>query len=236
MTDRLGPTVYVPGAGPYGFGSVTGMPLDGYVTDPWGSWSLWRQENGLPKHQGVDIAAPGNPPLYAMAPGVVRWAGFDGIAGNYVSITTTGGGEYQYLHLNAPASVQTGDFVRRGDLVGYMGATGRVTGAHVHVNYNRYAGGLTPWEDCIPYFAASGLWSGRIHRTGLTPVLWHGGSMGDLAGELKANRIQSCTVYIDGEPLVYVTGAPAFANGDFTQRFQEGVPDRTILILKPEGA
>lgn len=86
-------------------------------------------------HTGEDIN--GNPegqPVYAVGSGKVTTSSFaDGSYGYYVVIDHGGGDETWYAHLAAPSTLSVGDQVAAGDRVGVEGATGNVTGVHLHL-------------------------------------------------------------------------------------------------------
>jgi murein DD-endopeptidase MepM/ murein hydrolase activator NlpD len=82
-------------------------------------------------HEGLDISADKGTPVYATADATVRQAGFSGAYGNLVVLDHGFGLETRYGHLSQFA-VHAGDTVKRGDLVGNVGATGRATGPHLH--------------------------------------------------------------------------------------------------------
>lgn len=84
-------------------------------------------------HAGVDWAAPTGTPVYAVAAGRVSHAGDGKGYGNLVILTHPGGLETRYAHLNkfGPAA-KKGNLVKSGDLIGYVGTTGRSTGPHLH--------------------------------------------------------------------------------------------------------
>jgi murein DD-endopeptidase MepM/ murein hydrolase activator NlpD len=82
-------------------------------------------------HQGLDIAADRGAPVYATADGTVRQASYQGAYGNLVVIDHGFGLETRYGHLSA-FEVKDGDVVKRGDLIGLVGATGRATSPHLH--------------------------------------------------------------------------------------------------------
>ena len=83
------------------------------------------------KHNGVDLAAAHGTPVFATADGKVEMAKRFGSYGNYVQIGHGGEYETRYAHL-ASYTVAEGDTIRKGDLIGYVGATGRSTGAPLH--------------------------------------------------------------------------------------------------------
>lgn len=84
-------------------------------------------------HKGVDFAAPTGTPIYAAGDGTVTFAGRKNGYGNYVSIRHTSGLSTAYGHMYRFASAtKPGARVRQGDVIGYVGATGRATGPHLH--------------------------------------------------------------------------------------------------------
>lgn len=84
-------------------------------------------------HAGVDWAAPTGTPVYAAFDGKVAHAGDGKGYGNLVIIDHSGGRQTRYAHLNRfGPSGKTGAQVRAGDLIGYVGTTGRSTGPHLH--------------------------------------------------------------------------------------------------------
>jgi len=83
-------------------------------------------------HNGVDFAAPNGTPIYASAPGVVAEAGYsENSFGNYVRLNHENGFSTFYAHCSA-LKVKKGDKVKRGDLIGFVGSTGKSTGYHLH--------------------------------------------------------------------------------------------------------
>jgi murein DD-endopeptidase MepM/ murein hydrolase activator NlpD len=84
-------------------------------------------------HKGVDFAAARGTPIMAAGDGVVERAGPYGTFGNYVRIRHAQGYKTAYAHMNAvKKGVRTGVRVRQGDVIGYVGSTGRSTGPHLH--------------------------------------------------------------------------------------------------------
>lgn len=84
-------------------------------------------------HAGVDFAAPRGTPIYAAGDGTVKRANYFGSYGNYILIRHANGYETAYAHLNGFArGVKTGSRVRQGQIIGYVGTTGRSTGPHLH--------------------------------------------------------------------------------------------------------
>ena len=86
---------------------------------------------GADFHAGLDIAGDRGQPVYATAAGVVKHAGYQGAYGNLVVIDHGFGLESRYGHLSG-FQVKEGAHVKRGDLIGRLGSTGRATGTHLH--------------------------------------------------------------------------------------------------------
>ncbi len=86
---------------------------------------------GRRMHKGVDFAAPVGTDLFATADGVVSKAGWQSGYGRMVTIQHDFGIETRYAHLSK-IRVKVGQKVSRGDHIGDMGASGRVTGVHLH--------------------------------------------------------------------------------------------------------
>ncbi|MEW6321743.1 MAG: M23 family metallopeptidase [Acidobacteriota bacterium] len=87
-------------------------------------------------HNGVDYSAPHGAPVVAVSAGVVTQAGWTAGGGNTVRVRHASGYESEYLHLSSIA-VRRGARVGQGDLVGRVGATGLVTGTHLHYGLRR---------------------------------------------------------------------------------------------------
>lgn len=84
-------------------------------------------------HRGVDFAAPSGTPIMAAGDGVVADAGWHGDYGNLVVLKHTGTFETAYAHMSRIATgLHPGQHVRQGQVIGYVGATGRATGPHLH--------------------------------------------------------------------------------------------------------
>ena len=82
-------------------------------------------------HQGIDLAGPEGTPIYATRSGVVTVNRSSKSAGNYVTIKHDNTYSSIYMHLSRSV-VKKGQTVKQGELIGYMGSTGVVTGTHLH--------------------------------------------------------------------------------------------------------
>ncbi|UYO00876.1 MAG: M23 family metallopeptidase [Devosia sp.] len=88
---------------------------------------------GNANHEGTDFAAPRGTPIYAAADGVVDMAQWYSGYGRYVQIKHLNGYQTAYAHMNAIADgITPGVRVRQGQVIGYVGSTGRSTGNHLH--------------------------------------------------------------------------------------------------------
>ena len=84
-------------------------------------------------HKGVDFRAPTGTPIMAAGDGVIEMAARNGSYGNYVRIKHNGSYKTAYGHLSKfGRGIKRGQRVRQGQIIGYSGATGRVTAAHLH--------------------------------------------------------------------------------------------------------
>lgn len=84
-------------------------------------------------HEGVDLVAPPGTPVYAAADGLVVGAAPKGGYGNWIQIQHRDRLATVYGHLMGFApGIEPGESVKRGDLIGFVGSTGRSTGSHLH--------------------------------------------------------------------------------------------------------
>lgn len=88
----------------------------------------------LMPHYGVDIAANYNSQILASADGIVEFAGVKSGYGNVVYLNNGNNIETRYGHMNKIVAKE-GQRVRKGQLIGYVGATGCATGPHLHYEY-----------------------------------------------------------------------------------------------------
>jgi murein DD-endopeptidase MepM/ murein hydrolase activator NlpD len=95
-------------------------------------------------HAGLDFSAPQGTPIYATADGVVKTAGLsDGGYGNHVIIDHGYGYETLYGHM-VRIKARRGSRVTRGEVIGYVGSTGKSTGPHCHYEVHKNGQKLDP--------------------------------------------------------------------------------------------
>lgn len=114
-----------------GGGSVSATTYAGYYMRPINGGT---KTQGIHGYNGVDLAAPYGTPIVASAAGEViisRSSGWNGGYGTYVVIRHDNGTQTLYAH-NSSNIVSVGQRVVQGQIIGYVGSTGRSTGAHVH--------------------------------------------------------------------------------------------------------
>ncbi len=84
-------------------------------------------------HKGIDFAAPTGTPIYAAGDGMIDYAGRKGGYGNYIRIRHNSNLKTAYAHMHKFAKgISTGKRVSQGEVIGYIGTTGRSTGPHLH--------------------------------------------------------------------------------------------------------
>lgn len=135
----------------------TAMPVKGRVTSGYGmrTHPILKTQKF---HSGVDFAAPQGTPVYATADGYISQAQHKSSGdaeGNNVVVAHPGGQETRYAHLSrfSPQAMK-GGFVKQGDVIGYVGSTGRSTGPHLHYETrdrksrqsSNPMGPMVPWE------------------------------------------------------------------------------------------
>lgn len=126
-------------------------PVTGEVTSGFG-WrsSPWESESGNEMHPGLDIANSMDTPIVATADGVVVQSGWAGGYGNLVQIDHGNGMASLYGH-NARLAVNVGDKVKKGQVISYMGSTGRSTGPHVHYEIRVNGSPVDPISFMVAY-------------------------------------------------------------------------------------
>lgn len=102
-------------------------------------------------HNGTDFAAPTGTPIMAAGNGVVERANRFGSFGNYIRIRHANGYETAYAHLNGFArGIRAGSRVTQGQIIGYVGTTGRSTGPHLHYEVHLNGRPMNPMTLDLP--------------------------------------------------------------------------------------
>lgn len=115
------------------------LPVRGCMTSPFG---VQRLLNGKPTgnmHGGLDLRSAAGTPIHATAGGIVKIVRDWNLHGRTVAIDHGQGLESMYLHMSKTA-VTEGATVQKGDVIGYVGSTGRSTAPHLH--WTLYVNGL----------------------------------------------------------------------------------------------
>lgn len=116
---------------------ITKLPLEGRfkITFQYGANG---REYGYDKHAGIDLISMVNDSrIYATGVGIVNYAGYDKYLGNYISINQEDGARHYYCHLSK-INVKKGETVNNSTVIGIMGATGNVTGKHLHYEIRKF--------------------------------------------------------------------------------------------------
>ena len=96
-------------------------------------------------HNGIDIAGESNTPIRAAFDGTIITSEYNEYSGNYIVIDHSNGYTSSYAHLKECVS-KKGDTIKKGQLIGYMGATGNATGPHLHFEIRLNGTPLNPME------------------------------------------------------------------------------------------
>ena len=126
----------LPTGGPSGNGGQVNVatPLGASMgLNPYGGFKPAPARGALFMHEGIDLVAPNGTPVHAAADGVIVGAAPNGRYGNWIRIDHGNRVATQYGHLSGFApGIEPGTPVSKGDLIGFVGSTGRSTGAHLH--------------------------------------------------------------------------------------------------------
>jgi murein DD-endopeptidase MepM/ murein hydrolase activator NlpD len=102
-------------------------------------------------HRGVDFAAPRGTPIYAAGKGSIVYRGRNGAYGKYIRIRHNSDYATAYAHLRSfKRGVGKGARVRQGQVIGYVGSTGRSTGPHLHYEILRQGRRVNPMRIRLP--------------------------------------------------------------------------------------
>ena len=98
------------------------------------------------RHNGIDIPGPVGTPIYATADGYVSKAEWFSSYGNFISLEHGAQLQTRYAHMSR-MTVSAGQRVKKGDIIGYVGSTGRSTGPHLHYEVRIAGSAVNP----LPY-------------------------------------------------------------------------------------
>lgn len=119
-----------------------------YMTSPYGNRTYTIKGQKISDfHLGIDLisAKYGTDYIVAFESGKVIFAGYNGGYGNVVYIDHGNGYQTRYAHQQY-LNVKVGDYVQKGDILGYMGATGNVTGPHLHFEVRINGNTVNPYD------------------------------------------------------------------------------------------
>ncbi len=105
--------------------------------------------NRVRAHKGTDFAAPIGTPILSTANGTVIESRYRGGNGNYVKIKHNSTYSTQYLHMSK-RKVKKGDYVKQGDVIGYIGMTGNTAGPHVCYRFWKNGAQVDPLREKLP--------------------------------------------------------------------------------------
>lgn len=106
--------------------------------------------NEYKHHSGVDLPGTKGEKVYAAADGVVTTANYERLIGNFVKLQHAYGFTTIYGHLDSYC-VTKGDSIHIGQVIGYIGSTGRSTGPHLHYGIKKYGKEQNPLPYCYLY-------------------------------------------------------------------------------------
>lgn len=105
---------------------------------------------GSTMHWGVDFPAPAGTPYTACEAGIVTYVGYNEAGGLMIMIQHNATYTTLYDH-SSKLKVKVGQHVKKGEVIGYVGTTGNVTGPHVHLELRKTVDGVTQRIDILPY-------------------------------------------------------------------------------------
>ena len=109
------------------------------------TWGAARSEGR--SHEGVDIFAPRGTPILSTTQGMVLRVGPDRLGGRTVMILGPGGVRHYYAHLERYAELSRGEWIKAGQVVGFVGDSGNARGTPTHLHYGIYtpSGAVNPY-------------------------------------------------------------------------------------------
>ena len=201
-------------------------------------------------HQGIDLisAKYGTDYIVAFADGIVVYAGYNAGYGNVVYIDHGNGYQTRYAHQQY-LSVKVGDYVNKGDILGYMGATGNVTGSHVHFEVRINGNTVNPYDYVFngKEFTIAGDYTGIITYQSYCGGKWqnevnkcdntdngYAGIYGQAMSGLRA-KPQFGLIYIQCKPLGYKDYLPEVCSSNYsngTDNSYAGILGKPLEFVK----
>lgn len=124
-------------------------PAKGEVTSSFG-WRLSPFGDNNEMHAGIDIASKMGTPVVAAADGQIVQSSLVGDYGNMVQIDHGNGITTIYGH-NSELAVSVGQTVHKGQIISYVGSTGRSTGPHLHYEVRKNDAAINPWDYLVSF-------------------------------------------------------------------------------------
>lgn len=112
------------------------------LADTWGG-----ARSGGRRHEGIDIFAKRGTAVTSATEGIVTRIGSNRLGGQVVWVFGPGGQRHYYAHLDSYAAIETGQRVRPGTILGYVGTSGNAAGTPPHLHYGIYetGGAINPY-------------------------------------------------------------------------------------------
>ncbi|MBM3514665.1 MAG: M23 family peptidase, partial [Alphaproteobacteria bacterium] len=146
-------------------------------------------------HRGIDFGAATGTPIFAAGDGTIEIRGPNGAYGNYIRIRHYGGFATAYAHMSRFAKdVAVGKRVRQGQVIGYVGSSGRSTGPHLHFEILKNAAQVNPMTVKFP---ASQKLEGKLLAKFMSSRQTIDTELAALAAPTKLAAIDNGTVKVD---------------------------------------
>lgn len=206
------------GAGPGGDGFVT--PVQGTLTSKFGP-----RHHPILKtvrlHGGVDWAAPTGTPIVSALDGTVNYVGPGGGYGNVVYVDHAGGLQSRYAHMNRfETGLRKGQQVRAGEVIGYVGTTGRSTGPHLHFEFRQNGTPVDPFT---------------VNPSAPTTTIATGPASGAVNALVdQIIRVESAGNANARNPLSTATGLGQFIESTWIRMMQTYRPDLASTMSRPD--
>ena len=121
------------------------IPVEGASSKDWNHDTFWYEPWGTSGvHKGIDIFGTKGAPVLASTAGIVLYTGSLSKGGNVVAVLGPKWRIHYFAHLN-DYSVETGDFLKSGSIIGTLGDTGNAAGKQPHVHYSIFSTVPIPW-------------------------------------------------------------------------------------------